>query len=83
VALRVHVDKERFVTQARHAGGEVDARCRLPAAALLVDDCDGSHARPSLVSRDVSRQVVPSTKNEITPDPAELIGPVREKTLGL
>jgi len=30
-----------------------------------------------------ARQVVPSTKNEITPDPAELIGPVREKTLGL
>jgi hypothetical protein len=48
VALRVHVDEERLLPESREAGGEIDARRRLPAAALLIDDGDRSHARPSL-----------------------------------
>ena len=36
-----------------------------------------------LGSRGDPRPVDPSTKNEFTPDPAKLIGPLREKTSGL
>jgi hypothetical protein len=57
MALRVHVYEERLLTESREAGGEVDARRRLPAPTLLIDDGDRSHARPSLADLSCGQSV--------------------------
>jgi hypothetical protein len=48
MTLRVHVHEERLLTESREAGGEVDARRRLPAPTLLIDDGDDPHELPDL-----------------------------------
>ena len=46
--LRIKIDQQRLVPQPRHAGSQVDARRCFPAAALLIDDGDRPHRKPSL-----------------------------------
>ena len=50
MALRVHVDQQGFLPQPGQAGGQIDAGGGFTAAALLIDDRNGPHVKPSLVS---------------------------------
>ena len=55
VTLRVHVDEESFLSEPRHTGREIDARCGFSTSTLLIDDCDRSHGRTFLGLRPAPR----------------------------
>jgi hypothetical protein len=50
MALGVEINEERFLAESGQARSQVNARGCFSAAALLIDDGDGSHRKPSLVS---------------------------------
>src|SRR5205807_9481159 len=52
--LRIEVEHANAPTQFRQRGSEVNGRCRLPHAALLVDNSDPSHGFSHILVHSVS-----------------------------